>query len=165
MKKITTSNIFLGKILNKLFNLWTKRLIYRFILHTFGSIAITVQATAKSAAIFMLLDHIRVAADNRLHLNNKEMQAWTQSVSVLRAIDVVNFRFGFFLYPRQYYRFLSCCRCRPDCVRGEGRGARAAFISVLTVEQPHAFSALSRARACIFAISNAWPCLQKMQFT
>lgn len=46
-----------------------------FILHSFGSIAITEQATGKSAEIFRLLDQIRVAADNRLHLNNKEMQA------------------------------------------------------------------------------------------
>jgi len=41
------------------------------ILHGFGSIAITEQATGKSAE-----NQIRVAAvDNRLHLNNKEMQA------------------------------------------------------------------------------------------
>jgi len=40
------------------------------ILHGFGSIAITEQATGKSAE-----NQIRVAVDNRLHLNNKEMQA------------------------------------------------------------------------------------------
>lgn len=96
-----------------------------------------MQATGKSAAIFRILDHIRVASDIRLQLNNKEMQAWTQSVAGLRAIDVVNFRFRFFLYIRQYYRFLSCCRWGPDCVRGEGLRLSVCWQSSSRVHSAH----------------------------
>lgn len=66
--------------------------------------------------------------------------------------SVVNFRCRFFFNPDSIMAFYPTVVVARIVCGGEGREARASFISLLTVAQPRAFSALSRARACILPL-------------